>query len=78
MDNYLAIKISVTLPNTIKSIGDFAFYTKNVVSINLPDSLEYIGKGAFVGSNAITYRISANHPTFAVVDGALYDKSQKN
>lgn len=77
LDNYLAIKISVTLPNTIKSIGDFAFYTKNVVSINLPDSLEYIGKGAFVGSNAITYRISANHPTFAVVDGALYDKSQK-
>lgn len=68
---------SVTLPDTIKSIGAFAFRSANITSINLPDGLEDIGKGAFVGCNSITYRISANHPTFAVIDGALYNKSQK-
>lgn len=68
---------TITLPDTIKSIGDFAFWNKNVRSINLTNTLEYIGKGAFVGCNSITYRISANHPTFAVIDDALYDKSEK-
>lgn len=68
---------SVTLPDTIKSIGEFAFWNTNITSINLPDGLENIGKGAFVGCNSITYRMSANHPTFAVIEGALYNKSQK-
>lgn len=68
---------SVTLPDTIKSIGAFAFRDTKVTSINLPNSLEDIGKGAFIGCNSITYRMSANHPTFAVIDGALYNKSQK-
>lgn len=68
---------SVTLPDTIKSIGEFAFRNTNITSINLPDGLEDIGKGAFVGCNSIAYRMSANHPTFAVIDGALYNKSQK-
>lgn len=68
---------SVTLPDTIKSIGKFAFRNMNITSINLPDGLEDIGKGAFVGCKSITYRISANHPTFAVIEGALYNKSQK-
>lgn len=36
---------SVTLPDTIKSIGAFAFRDTKVTSINLPDGLEDIGKG---------------------------------
>lgn len=68
---------SVTLPDTIKSIGAFSFCNANITSINLPDGLEDIGKGAFVGCNSIAYRMSVNHPTFAVIEGALYNKSQK-
>lgn len=68
---------SVTLPDTIKSIGEFAFRDTKITSINLPNDLEDIGKWAFVGCNSIAYRMSANHPTFAVIDGALYNKSQK-
>ena len=70
-------EISVTLPETVRSIGEFAFWNMDVRSINLPDALEYIGKGAFVGCNQITYRISSNHPAFAVIDDALYNKAQK-
>lgn len=71
------IGISVTLPESVKSIGDFAFWNANVTSINLPDGLESIGKGVFVGCDEIVYRVSANHPMFAVIDGALYNKAKK-
>ena len=76
-NEYSDNKVSVTLSDTIKTIGEFAFLGINVYSINIPDGLENIGNGAFWFCDNITYRISSNHPTFAVIDGALYDKSQK-
>lgn len=42
---------SVTLPDTIKSIGKFAFRNMNITSINLPDGLEDIGKGHSSAAN---------------------------
>lgn len=42
---------SLTLPNSIRSIGNNAFEDCPITSINLPDSLKTIGKTAFVGSN---------------------------
>lgn len=44
--NYLGS--SFTIPNTVKSIGNKAFYyCKNLKSIDVPDSVEYIGNQAF-------------------------------
>ncbi len=40
--------ISVTIPDTVVSIGNLAFYSCNqLVSITLPDGVESIGEGAF-------------------------------
>ena len=40
---------SVTIPNTVKTIGSLAFFgCKKLKSIELPDSVEYIDVGAFV------------------------------
>lgn len=40
---------SVTIPNTVKTIGGLAFFgCKKLKSIELPDSVEYIDVGAFV------------------------------
>ena len=40
--------VHVTLPDTIKRIGPFAFdFCENLESCNLPDGLEGIGRGAF-------------------------------
>lgn len=70
-------QISVTVPETVKTIGDFAFWNMNVASINISNNVEFIGKGAFVGCNDCSFRISNNHPKYAVIDGALYDKTKK-
>lgn len=69
--------ISVTIPDSVVSIGEKAFWNRNVRSINLPDGLESIGYGAFVGCDECQFRVSANHPYFAVVGGSLYNKAQK-
>lgn len=67
---------TITLPNTITSIGEKAFFGFPFTTINLPDSLEYIGYGAFAGF-VHDFRISNNHPYFAVIDGSLYNKAEK-
>lgn len=69
--------ITITIPETVTSIGEKAFWNRNVRMINLPDKLETIGYGAFVGCNACKFRMSANHPRFSVIDDALYDKAKR-
>ena len=45
----------VSIPNTVKSIGDFAFYgCSNLKTITLPDSLTSIGIYAFEGCSSLT------------------------
>ena len=46
----------ITLPPTLKSIGDEAFWGKSgIKSIVLPDSLENIGKGILSGCSELTF-----------------------
>lgn len=69
---------SVTLPESITAIQDKAFWGSGVTSINIPNTVEYIGYGAFVDcSDEIKFRISNDHPRFATIGGALYNKSKK-
>lgn len=71
-------EISITLPSSITTIEEGAFKNRNIRSVNLPNSLEYIGPGAFAGcSYDIQYRFSGTHPVFAVINGSLYNKNNK-
>ena len=45
--------VSVSLPSSLKYIGDWAFYNCNITSLTLPSSLKGIGEYAFFG-NLIT------------------------
>ncbi len=52
---------SVTLPNSIKTIGEEAFsYCSKLTSITLPDQLESIGWNAFSGSGLTSLQIPAS------------------
>ncbi len=45
---------AVSLPDTVKAIGDYAFYgCGNLETISFTDSLERIGSGAFMGCGAV-------------------------
>ena len=64
--------ISVTLPDSIRYIGDKAFYgCEGLQKINLPDSIENIGEMAFAGCKALeeihipTSMKAINRETFA-------------
>ena len=38
---------NISLPNTLKVIGDYAFYGSRIVSVTIPENVEKIGEGAF-------------------------------
>lgn len=45
---------SVTLPKSIKTIGDHAFDASGIKAVNLPEGLTYIGSYCFAGCDALT------------------------
>lgn len=45
---------NVTLPSTLKTIGNSVFMNTNLASLTLPSSLEIIGSYAFYGNSGIT------------------------
>lgn len=48
---------SLTLPESVEIIGDYAFFGSRLSSINIPKSVKKIGKGAFWGSSLISVNI---------------------
>ena len=64
---------SITLPDSLTHIGDFAFYgCDSLTSINLPDSLTDIGGGAF--SNTQIRKIVNNSHFFSFHKGCLINE----
>lgn len=68
---------SITLPDSIKTIDAFAFWNANIYSINIPNNIQFIGAGAFAGNLSCQFKVTPDHPYYAVIDGALYNKSKK-
>lgn len=68
---------SVTLPEGIKTIGEKAFFQANISAINLPSTLQQIGSAAFASCPECQFKLTVNHPYFAVIDDGLYNKANK-
>lgn len=49
---------SISLPKSIKSIGEYAFYKTSITEITLPESLTYIGNDAFAFSSLVNVRVN--------------------
>lgn len=70
---------SVSLPNSVTSIGNHAFSGwDSLTSINLPNSITCISGNPFCSCNHLrAIRVSPTHPFLATIDGVLFEKSTK-
>ncbi len=68
----------ITLPPTIKSIGELAFYyCWNLTSINVPASVKSIGEYAFYGCYALSsFSVNSSNTRYSSSNGVLFNKTQ--
>jgi uncharacterized repeat protein (TIGR02543 family) len=55
--------ISVTIPDSVTSIGDYAFASTDIISVTLPASVTSIGDGAFSGTSLTSAIFLGNEPS---------------
>ena len=75
-----ASDVIITLPNTVKTIEEFAFLNAPVTAINIPTNTKYIGRGAMLvspTSKKVNFNVASGHSTFATIDGVLYNKTER-
>ena len=62
---------AVTLPESMKFIGDNAFFESSITEINFPDALEVVGKNAFKCCNGLVH-LDFNKGLKRIDDSAFY------
>ena len=69
---------TITLPDTIQSIGDYAFSGLiNITTIKIPKNVNSIGKYVFAGSdNLATINVNSSNKYFASASGIVYNKAK--
>ena len=70
--------ISITIPDSVTSIGDSVFYRSSLTSVTIPDSVAQIGVNPFECCYALNgISVSLEQPYFAAIDGVLFRKADK-
>jgi hypothetical protein len=69
---------NVIIPNSVTSIGDFAFYgCYGLTSVTIPNSVTNIGNGAFFYCSGLTnIMVDLLNSAFSSVDGVLFNQNQ--
>ena len=68
---------SVTIPSSVKYIGEDVFYACWITNITIPDSVISIGNCAFSGINDLTsITVASGNKNYKSVNGVLYNKNQ--
>ena len=91
-EDYLDDISSLTIPESIISIGDLAFGHNRISEVNIPASVQHIGHDAFGGTWVYrygsdyddyyminypeTYTVSSENQYYSSYKGILYDKNQ--
>ena len=66
---------SVTLPDSITTIGDDAFSYSGIYSIVIPVGVTYIDDSAFHALEC-KFEVAADNPNYSALDGILFNKDQ--
>ena len=71
-------KTSVTIPNSVTSIGESAFDgCRGLTSVTIPNSVTSIGGGAFYGCRGLTsINVASGNTHYSSIDGVLYNYVQ--
>ncbi|MGO9203306.1 MAG: leucine-rich repeat protein, partial [Limisphaerales bacterium] len=68
---------SVVVPDSVTSIGDFAFSGASLGSVTIPSSVTDIGEAAFGGCTSLSaITVDALNPAYASVSGVLFNESR--
>lgn len=69
---------SITLPASITTVGDSAFYgcIKLAGTLSIPDPVASIGRFAFTNTALTTFYVGNGSSSFSVIDGVLFNKTQ--
>lgn len=67
----------ISIPESVKYIGDFAFETTALKSLTLNDGLKFMGSNIVYGCTALDeINISENNQYFKIIDDVVYSKDQ--
>lgn len=64
---------SVTIPSTVESIGDKAFYGTGIVSVTIPSTVTSIGKNAFGGNYLEAINVETGNEYYYSYGGVLFN-----
>ena len=72
---YYSSLISITIPDSVVHIGDFAFSRSGLTSITIPNRVSSIGEAAFSDCSSLTnITVDINNPNFSSDSGVLFNK----
>jgi len=67
----------VTIPNSVTSIGVYAFRSTGLTGVTIPNSVTSIDNGAFAYCSKLTaINVDADNSAYTAENGILYDKSK--
>lgn len=67
---------TITLPQTLTYIGQYAFRGTALTSVTIPDGVKDVTNVFYDCSRMQEYIVSETHPTFSTMDGLLLNKSK--
>jgi hypothetical protein len=62
---YMGAFTTISIPASIKAIGDYAFYCRNLTSVNLNEGLTYVGEFAFANTKLTEIELPQSLETIA-------------
>jgi hypothetical protein len=68
--------IGVTIPDSITSIGAWAFFDTGLTNVIIPASVTNIGIAAFAGTSLAEFEVDSTNPAYSSPDGVLFNQSE--